>query len=50
MGDASKVDKLTLIRAILSDYDIRDLLRSLPDDERNFEERALVKIWQVVKE
>lgn len=50
MGDASKVDKLTLIRAILSDYDIRDLIRSLPDDEMNFEERALVKIWEVVKE
>jgi hypothetical protein len=50
MGDASKVDKLFLIRAILSDYDIRDLLRSVPDDEMNFEERALVKIWGVVRE
>jgi len=50
MGDASKVDKLTRIRAILSDYDIHDLIRSLPDDEMNFEERALVKIWEVVKE
>ena len=50
MGDASKVDKLTLIRSILSDYDIRDLLRSVPDDEMNFEERVLVQIWRVVKE
>ena len=50
MGDASVIDKVGLIRTILSDYDIRDLLRSVPEDEMNFEERALVKIWQVVKE
>tara|TARA_A200000159_G_scaffold161313_1_gene183013 strand:+ start:2296 stop:2448 length:153 start_codon:yes stop_codon:yes gene_type:complete len=50
MGDASKADKLFLIRAILSQYDIRDLFRSVPDDEMNPEERALVKIWGVVRE
>jgi hypothetical protein len=50
MGDASVIDKVGLIRTILSDYDIHDLLRSVSEDERNFEERALVKIWKVVRE
>jgi len=50
MGDASVIDKIALIRNILSDYDIRDLLHSVPEDERNFEEKTLEMIWHVVKE
>ena len=48
MGDASAINRLSIICDILLNYDIHDLLRSVPEDERNFEERALVKIWQVV--
>ena len=36
------------IRSILSDYDITELIRDVPEDEWNFEQQALVRIKEMI--
>lgn len=37
------------IRNTLSDYDLDELIRDVPEDEWNFEQHALVKIGALIK-
>ena len=37
------------IRSILSDYDITELIRDVPEDEWNFEQQALVRMNEVIE-
>jgi hypothetical protein len=37
------------IRSILSDYDITELIRDVPEDERNFEQQALIRMKEVIE-
>ena len=37
------------IRSILSDYDITELIRDVPEDEWNFEQQALVRMKEMVE-
>jgi len=37
------------IRSILSDYDITELMRDVPEDEWNFEQQALVRIKEMIE-
>jgi hypothetical protein len=37
------------IRGILSDYDITELIRDVPEDEWNFEQQALVRMKELVE-
>ncbi len=38
------------IRGILSDYDITELIRDVPEDEWNFEQQALIRMKEVMKD
>ncbi len=38
------------IRSILSDYDITELIRDVPQDEWNFERHALVRIYDIIND
>ena len=37
------------IRGILSDYDITELIRDVPEDEWNFEQQALVRMKEMIE-
>ena len=37
------------IRSILSDYDITELIRDVPEDEWNFEQQALVRMKELIE-
>jgi|TARA_R110002033_G_scaffold53287_5_gene101081 hypothetical protein len=37
------------IRGILSDYDITELIRDVPEDEWNFEQQALVRMKELIE-
>jgi hypothetical protein len=37
------------IRSILSDYDITELIRDVPEDEWNFEQQALVLLKELIE-
>ena len=37
------------IRSILSDYDITELIRDVPEDEWNFEQQALTKMKELIE-
>ncbi len=37
------------IRSILSDYDITELIRDVPEDEWNFEQQALVRMKEMIE-
>ena len=37
------------IRSILSDYDITELIRDVPQDEWNFEQQALVRMKEMIE-
>lgn len=37
------------IRSILSDYDITELIRDVPEDEWNFEQKALVLLKELIE-
>lgn len=37
------------IRNILSDYDITELIRDVPEDEWNFEQQALVRMKELIE-
>ena len=37
------------IRSILSDYDITELIRDVPEEEWNFEQQALVRIKELIE-
>ena len=37
------------IRSILSDYDITELIRDVPEEEWNFEQRALVRMKEMIE-
>lgn len=37
------------IRSILSDYDIAELIRDVPEDEWNFEQQALVRMKELIE-
>ena len=36
------------IRSILSDYDITELIRDVPEDEWNFEQQALIRMKELI--
>jgi len=37
------------IRSILSDYDITELIRDVPQDEWNFEQQALIRMKELIE-
>jgi len=37
------------IRSILSDYDITELIRDVPEDEWNFEQQALIRMKEMIE-
>jgi len=37
------------IRSILSDYDITELIRDVPEEEWNFEQQALVRMKEMIE-
>ena len=37
------------IRGILSDYDITELIRDVPEDEWNFEQQALIRMKEMIE-
>ena len=37
------------IRSILSDYDITELIRDVPQDEWNFEQQALIRMKEMIE-
>jgi hypothetical protein len=37
------------IRSILSDYDITELIRDVPEDEWNFEQQALIRMKELIE-
>ena len=37
------------IRSILSDYDITELIRDVPQDEWNFEQQALIRMKEMTE-
>jgi len=37
------------MRSILSDYDINELIRDVPEEDWNFEQQALVKIKELIE-
>lgn len=50
MIDIDKYERLCDgIRSILSDYDIAELIRDVPEEEWDFEQQALVRIKELIE-